>query len=1205
MTTPRLVLRSLLHYWRTNLAVLLGVVAGTAVIGGALVIGDSVRDSLETMSLERLGGVDHVLHGSRFFREDLAVDLTEADGFDDRFASVAPLIIVRGSFVHTDGDGDASRVSQVTIYGVDERAWSLLDHGDVPVPADDEVRRARDVNYRSPVVLNSRVAGPEGLGVVAGDDVSLNVEIPETIPGESLFGRTRGATTKLELEVSAVLEPETPASRLSLQPGQQLPLVAFVGLDRLQRALRIEEIEEDPRSDEEPRSARVNALFAKSIEPADSTGESAPAAAERLTELVRGAWTLEDLGLHVRPYVDSGYAAVESEAMILDDPTARAAERVAEAEGRARSTVLVYLANEFEELGGSGDFSRYGVVSGVEFAESPPFGPFPFEGTTPEFPLGDDHIVVNTWLAEDLAPDDERLEVGDRLYFTYQPVGSHGDEPPDDVDFEVVGIVPLETEDGEPTLANDRGFTPLVPGVTDVESYDEWDKPYWMQKENKEVTPRDDLYWDSYRATPKAFISLERARELWRSRYGGQTSVRIGPRKGETVNRAAEEVARSLLAELDPADVGFAFQPVKHTGLQAAAGTTSFTGLFLAFSFFLIASATILIVLLFRLGIERRVSQIGLLESVGWSPRATRRLFLAEGLIVVVAGGLVGCAAAVGYAAIMVHGLRTWWSGAIGTRFLYVSVHPLSLFYGFATSVGIVAIAIAYSFRGLGRLSARELLGGRSEPATAAGDQNGSGWAMKVGRTAGLIAVLISIGVLTGLVPDDVEAFSGFSLRVVGFFLVGTLLLVASLSEFSAMLKGTRGAAVRGHGAAGIARLGERNASRHRQRSVFTTALIASATFVIVAVAAGRQDLASTEPVVRSGNGGFLLVGQTDHGLLFDLNTAEGRAELGLEPRTPEEERLVDDMLVMPFRLKPGQDASCLNLYQTRLPTMLGASHEMVELGGFAFADTPAEDPWALLEEPLEADDGVPVYPVLGDMNTLMYSLHKGVGQTISIPDDEHPEYKLQVVGMFAGSVFQGVLVLSEENFETLYPDRDGYEYFLVGGQRNDGTIAELPPAELATLLETRLQSSGFDADPIGRRLNAFLAVQNTYLETFQTLGGLGLLLGTLGLATVMLRNVLERRSELALLRAVGFDDRAVRWMVLVENAFLLVWGLVAGTVAALLAMLPQLRSSSADVPWLGGAGMLLLVFVVGMLSALWAVRAAVRTPIVGTLRAE
>jgi ABC-type antimicrobial peptide transport system permease subunit len=236
--------------------------------------------------------------------------------------------------------------------------------------------------------------------------------------------------------------------------------------------------------------------------------------------------------------------------------------------------------------------------------------------------------------------------------------------------------------------------------------------------------------------------------------------------------------------------------------------------------------------------------------------------------------------------------------------------------------------------------------------------------------------------------------------------------------------------------------------------------------------------------------------------------------------------------------------------------------------------------------------------PVFGDMNTLMYSMHKGVGDTVSVGDGQPPRDVLQIAGMFDGAVFQGVLVMSERNFKEVFPEQAGYRYFLIEVPPKDG-------AALSHLLETKLEPFGFDAEPVAVRLRDFLAVQNTYLSTFQTLGGLGLLLGTFGLATVMLRNVLERRGELALLRAVGFRDGQLTWLVLCENAFLLAWGLVVGTVAALVAMVPHLLSIGADVPW-GSVGILLAgVFVVGMVSGFAAVLAAVRTPVLSSLRAE
>jgi ABC-type antimicrobial peptide transport system permease subunit len=151
--------------------------------------------------------------------------------------------------------------------------------------------------------------------------------------------------------------------------------------------------------------------------------------------------------------------------------------------------------------------------------------------------------------------------------------------------------------------------------------------------------------------------------------------------------------------------------------------------------------------------------------------------------------------------------------------------------------------------------------------------------------------------------------------------------------------------------------------------------------------------------------------------------------------------------------------------------------------------------------------------------------------------------------------------------------------------------------------LESTLEDHGLDVQRTDERLAGFMAVQNTYLSTFQSLGGLGLLLGTLGLAVVQVRNVLERRGELALLRAVGFSRARLAGVVLWENAALLTGGLAAGGAAALVAVAPHL-GRRAILPWTDLALSLALVLAVGMLAGLAAVRAGLRTELLTALRA-
>src|SRR6185436_20154157 len=139
-----------------------------------------------------------------------------------------------------------------------------------------------------------------------------------------------------------------------------------------------------------------------------------------------------------------------------------------------------------------------------------------------------------------------------------------------------------------------------------------------------------------------------------------------------------------------------------------------------------------------------------------------------------------------------------------------------------------------------------------------------------------------------------------------------------------------------------------------------------------------------------------------------------------------------------------------------------------------------------------------------------------------------------------------------EAEFTRRFPGVSGYRMFLIDCPSN-----ALP--QVSAELTRALQDYGFEVTPAAQRLAAFNAVQNTYLSTFQVLGGLGLLLGSFGLGIVVLRNVLERRSELALLMAVGFRKSTLRWLILSEHAALLAMGLFIGVLAAMIAVLPAL----------------------------------------------
>jgi hypothetical protein len=563
---------------------------------------------------------------------------------------------------------------------------------------------------------------------------------------------------------------------------------------------------------------------------------------------------------------------------------------------------------------------------------------------------------------------------------------------------------------------------------------------------------------------------------------------------------------------------------------------------------------------------------------------AVRRVFLAEGCVLAIAGAVIGTAGALGYAALMMAGLRTWWSGAVGTTSLTLHVSGLSLVSGAVGAVVCALVCIWWTLRGLARLSERALLAGEVRWVRDAG-RGARGAGRGVRAAAGSLAVAVvfiaSAAVLVVLASRKAVDPAG------AFFGAGASVLIACLVSLGALLRSRRAPRA---SRLSVARLGIRNTSERPGRSVLAVAVIASAIFILVAVDAFR--LSAVDPSDRhSGTGGYSLLVDLDLPLVYNPDSSEGRDVLGLPHGR--------DIAVDAFRVLPGEDTSCLNLYQPTAPRILGVGERVITSGRFSFQFGPADDaaranPWLLLERPLSGG----AIPAIADANSLTYILHKSVGDEIVLQHRGSPLH-LRVVAALSDSIFQGELLISDANFRALFPAQQGFRFLLVDVPAGRAT-------DVANDIERTAADLGADAVPTAERLAAFHAVQNTYLSTFQTLGGLGLLVGTVGLAAVLLRNVLERRKELALLRAVGYRPDDVFKVVFAENVMLLVWGLGVGALSASIAVIPAAMERGARVP-LTASGALLVgaVLAAGLLSSAVATRVALRMPLVSVLRSE
>jgi ABC-type antimicrobial peptide transport system permease subunit len=753
----------------------------------------------------------------------------------------------------------------------------------------------------------------------------------------------------------------------------------------------------------------------------------------------------------------------------------------------------------------------------------------------------------------------------------------------------LAGIVPISG------LAADKELVPQYPGITETQHLSDWDPPFPIDLGR--VRKQDENYWEQFRTTPKAFIPLENGQGLWQSRFGSLTSVRVSFADGSHAGEMLKEYSQTLRATLEPAQMGLQLFPARAQGLEASRGATDFGEYFLYFSFFLVISALLLTALFFKLGVEQRLREIGTLEAMGFPPNTIRNLFLTEGLFLSVTGSLIGLAGAVAYGQLLMYGLRTWWVGAVGTTMLVLHVNPITLVLGAASGVVAALICIGLTLRSIAKASARSLLLGTSSRNAGTrrrgeAEKGGGDRSRRLITVARIAFVLMALGV--GLL---LAAAFGKVGQVAGFFGGGILLLVGLLGYQSVWLQRGKRKPISGTGWWPVSRLGLRNTTYRPSRSILCVALIASAVFIIVAVDAFRRDSQNGLSNRHSGSGGFPLLAESMLPLIHDPNTPDGREALNLTIDSNDE---LKDVSFMSFRLRAGDDASCLNLYQPRNPRIVAPDDEFIRSGRFSFqaslANTSDErkNPWLLLNE--DTPDGA--IPVIGDANSLTYVLHLKLGDEFILNQSSGP-VRLRIVGALDDSIFQSELLMAKKNFLRLFPQEQGYRFFLieVGSLDRAGIVA--------ASLEDRLSDYGLDVVTTSERLAEFHRVENTYLSTFQLLGGLGIVLGTLGMAAVLLRNVLERRQELALLRAIGYNSTHFTLMVIAENALLLFGGLFTGVLCALLAVAPVVFGRGTWRPNTSLVLLLLLVLISGLTASLIATLVAVRSPLLPALKAE
>ncbi|MFL5329237.1 MAG: ABC transporter permease [Gemmataceae bacterium] len=1204
--------RNLRYHLRGNFAVMLGVAVGTAALVGALLVGDSLHGSLRSRALRRLGSVEQILISPQPISEETC------DKLENRFDLLA-VSVATGSIAaldaHNQPQHSVSGVSVICDRPNHDLAWFI--------------EPSHNASWFALPGISSQLA--TDLNASLGDRLRLRVTIPGAVPRDSTLGRKTGSELFKEFIFPAQFRNDAvykPWNEFNLTPGFDRPHTVFY------------------RGNGEERPLPLNALLTRSPIPTDAD--------------LRSLLDLPDYGLRIQRR--ASYISIESRSLVLQAPAIESVRAAAASMKLAAEPTMVYLANSISD--GTHEIP-YSVVAALNPQVRAPLGPF----ISPSEPsLADDEILLADWAESPLTaktgdkitlryflPESEGKATEATATFKLRAkIPMTGPTADPNLTPEFPGITDkLTLADWDPPF-------PYDPKKITKRDEDYWHRYRGTPKAYFNEAVGKKLFGSRFGEATSVRIAPSSPEKIDADAAAFEAALKQHLKPADFGLVFRDVRAQALHAAEGSVNFSGLFSGFSLFLIAAALllvallvrlnldHRASEVGLWLALGFSHRAVRRLLLAEGLFLSVLGAV--IGLLMAIGYAALMLRLLgamwpegqigsflelyitgrslgigFIAATIVSALTIALALRALSRVPAPLLLRGVSSCsvpeFSGAFSvpsssppqpTSPLPTSSGPLppcggGLGWGVEPSHASTPHPSPPPQGGRGpEAGAREKGEERREADGRGSGADGGRQSRKKWWLVGAIALgLVAIAALVaGPFLHDPESRAG------SFFTGGAALLALGLLLMRQKLRSNEATSTPD---LTIIQLGIRNASRYPTRSLLTAGLLASAAFLLVAVESFRRTPGADFAEYRGGSGGYQWIASFDLQLYQDPeDPATGRQEIldSLEKhyqKDPDTKTIrlaaAADLLkrcrLIALRSKTGDEAGCRNLYKPTSPRIYGVPFRFIDQGGFHFVSTLATtvdgeaNPWRLLAKS-KGD-----IPVFGEANTVQWMLGKSLGDTIEITDEREQPVKLRIAGLLQDSIFQGELVMAEPRLLELYPNLQGFSVLLartpVG--RED---------ELRNILEIAYADRGIALERTADRLQSYLAIENTYLSTFQILGGFGLLLGACGLGVVLMRSAWERRGELALLQAVGFRRDAIARMVLSENFALLGAGLGIGIVAALATVLPQrFVGEPTSIPVGRLAGLLAAVLVTGVVAGLLALRPTLRAPIVSALRGE
>ncbi len=1126
---PKLALHQSLRSAKKVIPLVLGVAMVTAVIGGSFIVGDTLDKLVDDTTIRALGNVDLVYSTPEPISADIYTDIEPE--FQPHTDGAAPVLYARTTLTNTNTGEVASGIS---MYGIDDEIFSLgkfTKNG-----------KRIDIRPTDGIVLNKKAA--EDLDVKEGDEVSLlcrNLGADQSC----LFSRDEDGPIPNRITVTDIIDNKglgalDPFGSRTVQPNAYLSVSlagTFAGTP-----------------------GKINMILlsidGSKTEAYKDPDELIDVMDEALTEAIG----MEDAGIFTAVAPDGTIMVSENDVYFTEDLEERIMDQW---------DTTVYTSYFVDGISyGDKDLS-YSLVTGFDQYDPYYSDKFFSDGSEvdPSY-LGSGTCFINNWTAEHLG-----LTHNDVITIKYTFVDELYSLQEAELQLQVFSIIDIAGMGAENLLMPD------YEGISGVTTCAQWEPPFPVDMDT--IEDEDEEYWELYEGTPKIFMSLFQAEDLFSTVSGTHTGIRIITH--------SDDVNNTLAAMLGPEDVSITVDEAKKEAYSTTGALAIFTGMFLTFGVTVVIAALLLEAGMLMALTEERKFEHGVLRALGMKRRQVVTLLSLEGAIYSLIGSIVGTIAAIGVGAGLVWGLNNILGTSVENNELTFYFTPQSLIVGFCIgfvfSVLVLAITAIISTRSYVAPS----LTGRPEGTSTRrippfldivllvlaflllGSSFVAGHGsilITLGFTSLFMAVTISkrLKSLRWLFPIiGIIAVLGYGIifgaaqedRVTYLLVSGLCLTILSVSLAIVLIMSNQKLPLPANTA-----LAFKGLRRRPTDTTLSMTIVAMVVFLIASMAVvGALQTHDVSASLEEMSGGYDIIAQSTVAVDGDLKE--------LEPD------LFENVTVHQIKTVGQGGGTCSNMNARYPPRLIGLQDEMLnEIEVPMMMDGgkgSARDHWLALDEPLKNGN----IPMIADTNTLVWIYGGTVGDVFEVTGDDGNTYKLEVIGIAGQSIFAGMFMMSVENIETIHPASATFDMFVFASEKD--------PEAFAIEIEKEFATYGMDARLTEDVVRDAVSFELSYMTLFNAYLGLGAVLGMAAVGVRTTRALIRRKRELAILRAVGYKKGAVTRLVFTEFFGLGMIGVMAGVFAGVGALIGSLGNWDLEAGILAYPAISLALVVIGM----------------------